>query len=190
MSIQEQTPQIDEGSVIALTDSAISKVKELIAAESEENLALRVAVRPGGCSGFSYEMFFDTDVADDDGTLSPAQVRRFHDRYRAFGAVAETGYVFKPWARQLLLRLYGTHFDQDVQHNANMTVPYGEVATAQTALGASLRYELHNVAGSPLDLKTVAAYGHRIIGFEGDLNQFAVLPILTASAHQSSNAQI
>ena len=69
MSIQEQTPQIDEGSVIALTDSAISKVKELIAAESEENLALRVAVRPGGCSGFSYEMFFDTDRADDDLTV-------------------------------------------------------------------------------------------------------------------------
>ena len=66
MSIQEQTPQIDEGSVITLTDSAVSKVKELIAAESEENLALRVAVRPGGCSGFSYEMFFDTDRAADD----------------------------------------------------------------------------------------------------------------------------
>jgi len=29
-------------------------------------LALRVAVRPGGCSGFSYEMFFDGDVATDD----------------------------------------------------------------------------------------------------------------------------
>jgi len=48
--------------VITLTDSAATKVKDLIAAEGEENLALRVAVRPGGCSGFSYEMFFDTDV--------------------------------------------------------------------------------------------------------------------------------
>ncbi|MCU1450320.1 MAG: iron-sulfur cluster assembly accessory protein [Acidimicrobiales bacterium] len=74
MSIQEQTPQIDEGSVIALTDSAISKIKELIAAESEENLALRVAVRPGGCSGFSYEMFFDTDRADDDLAVSAGGV--------------------------------------------------------------------------------------------------------------------
>jgi iron-sulfur cluster assembly protein/iron-sulfur cluster insertion protein len=52
--------------VITLTDSASSKVKDLIQAEGEPNLALRVAVRPGGCSGFSYEMFFDTDVADDD----------------------------------------------------------------------------------------------------------------------------
>ena len=54
--------------MITLTDTAASKVKDLIEAEGEPNLALRVAVRPGGCSGFSYEMFFDTDVADDDQT--------------------------------------------------------------------------------------------------------------------------
>ena len=52
--------------MITLTDTAASKVKDLIEAEGEPNLALRVAVRPGGCSGFSYEMFFDTDVAADD----------------------------------------------------------------------------------------------------------------------------
>jgi iron-sulfur cluster assembly accessory protein len=52
--------------VITLTDTATTKVKQLIDAEGEAGLALRVAVRPGGCSGFSYEMFFDTDIADDD----------------------------------------------------------------------------------------------------------------------------
>ena len=52
--------------MITLTDNAATKVSELIAAENEEGLALRVAVRPGGCSGFSYEMFFDTEVAVDD----------------------------------------------------------------------------------------------------------------------------
>ncbi len=52
--------------MITLTDSAAAKVKSLIEEEGEASLALRVAVRPGGCSGFSYEMFFDTDVADDD----------------------------------------------------------------------------------------------------------------------------
>jgi len=52
--------------VITLTNAAASKVKELIDAEGNPELALRVAVRPGGCSGFSYEMFFDTDVATDD----------------------------------------------------------------------------------------------------------------------------
>lgn len=61
--------------VIALTDNASEKVKELIAAEGDEALALRVAVRPGGCSGFSYEMFFDTDVANDDLTADFSGVR-------------------------------------------------------------------------------------------------------------------
>lgn len=52
--------------MITLTDIAADKVKELIEAEGEPELALRVAVRPGGCSGFSYEMFFDSEFADDD----------------------------------------------------------------------------------------------------------------------------
>jgi iron-sulfur cluster assembly accessory protein len=52
--------------MITLTDVAATKVKELLDAEGAEELALRVAVRPGGCSGFSYEMFFDGDIAADD----------------------------------------------------------------------------------------------------------------------------
>ena len=52
--------------MITLTDTAAVKVKELLDAEGEPELALRVAVRPGGCSGFCYEMFFDSDVAGDD----------------------------------------------------------------------------------------------------------------------------
>ncbi len=60
--------------MITLTDSAVSKVDELISAEGEEGLALRVAVRPGGCSGFSYEMFFDTDRAADDMTVEYGNV--------------------------------------------------------------------------------------------------------------------
>jgi iron-sulfur cluster assembly accessory protein len=52
--------------VITVTESAATKVKSLIEAEGDDALALRVAVRPGGCSGFSYEMFFDSDIAADD----------------------------------------------------------------------------------------------------------------------------
>ncbi|HZJ26547.1 MAG TPA: iron-sulfur cluster insertion protein ErpA [Acidimicrobiia bacterium] len=56
----------DAKSQFILTDQAATKVAELIAAESDPGLALRVAVRPGGCSGLSYEMFFDGDIAEDD----------------------------------------------------------------------------------------------------------------------------
>ena len=52
--------------VVNLTETAVHKVGELIAAEGEPGLALRVAVRPGGCSGFSYEMFFDAEIEAQD----------------------------------------------------------------------------------------------------------------------------
>jgi iron-sulfur cluster assembly accessory protein len=52
---------------VMLTDAAAAKVAALLAQEEEAaGLALRVAVRPGGCSGYSYEMFFDAEIADDD----------------------------------------------------------------------------------------------------------------------------
>ena len=54
--------------MITLTPTAATKVRSLLEAEGEPGLALRVAVRPGGCSGFSYEMFFDSDVAAEDQT--------------------------------------------------------------------------------------------------------------------------
>ncbi len=60
---------------ITLSDAAVAKVAELVAQEGQADLALRVAVRPGGCSGFSYEMFFDSEVADDDVQLSFGEVR-------------------------------------------------------------------------------------------------------------------
>jgi iron-sulfur cluster assembly protein/iron-sulfur cluster insertion protein len=51
---------------ITLTDSAVTKIRELVQAEGDPNLALRMAVRPGGCSGFSYEMFFDSETEEGD----------------------------------------------------------------------------------------------------------------------------
>jgi iron-sulfur cluster assembly protein/iron-sulfur cluster insertion protein len=61
--------------MITITEKAAVKVKQLLEAEGATDLALRVAVRPGGCSGFSYEMFFDGDVAADDETLTFGGVR-------------------------------------------------------------------------------------------------------------------
>ncbi len=61
---------------ITLTDGAVAKVAELIAAEGvDEVLALRVAVKAGGCSGFNYDMFFDSEFAEDDVTREFAGVK-------------------------------------------------------------------------------------------------------------------
>jgi iron-sulfur cluster assembly accessory protein len=69
------TTDTDISQAITLTDTAIAKVGELLEQEGNPELALRVAVRPGGCSGFSYEMFFDSDIAGDDLASAFGSVR-------------------------------------------------------------------------------------------------------------------
>ena len=56
-------------SPLVFTDSAASKVRELIEDEGNAALKLRVFVTGGGCSGFQYGFTFDEEVAEDDTTL-------------------------------------------------------------------------------------------------------------------------
>jgi iron-sulfur cluster assembly protein/iron-sulfur cluster insertion protein len=51
---------------VTLTNEAISKVRELLSSEGEPGMALRIGVKSGGCSGFRYEMYFDTETLDTD----------------------------------------------------------------------------------------------------------------------------
>lgn len=62
-------------STFNVTESAAQKVAELLQSEDDPELKLRVAVRPGGCSGFSYEMFFDSAVEEDDRVEEHGPVR-------------------------------------------------------------------------------------------------------------------
>jgi iron-sulfur cluster assembly accessory protein len=71
MSTTEDTPI----PVISLTENAAVKVAELLAQEDDDQLALRVAVRAGGCSGLSYEMFFDTALDAEDHVAVFGSVR-------------------------------------------------------------------------------------------------------------------
>jgi iron-sulfur cluster assembly accessory protein len=51
---------------VVLSDTAADKVKALLAQEGRDDLALRVAVQPGGCSGLRYQLFFDERSLDGD----------------------------------------------------------------------------------------------------------------------------
>jgi len=51
---------------VVLTDPAAEKVSALLAQEGRDDLALRVAVQPGGCSGLRYQLFFDERSLDGD----------------------------------------------------------------------------------------------------------------------------
>ncbi len=60
---QETTQQVDG---IVLTDTAAAKVKSLLDQEGRDDLQLRLAVQPGGCSGLRYQLFFDERNLDGD----------------------------------------------------------------------------------------------------------------------------
>ncbi len=68
---------------VNVTDAAVEKIGELIAAEGDESLALRMAVRPGGCSGFSYEMYFDSQIDESDFVEEYGDVKVIVDRQSA-----------------------------------------------------------------------------------------------------------
>ena len=62
MTVQDQATQ--QG--IVLTDVAATKVSSLLAQEGRDDLKLRVAVQPGGCSGLRYQLYFDERDIDGD----------------------------------------------------------------------------------------------------------------------------
>ena len=51
---------------IVLTDGAASKVSALLAQEGRDDLKMRIAVQPGGCSGLRYQLYFDEREIDGD----------------------------------------------------------------------------------------------------------------------------
>jgi iron-sulfur cluster assembly protein len=55
--------------MLQITDRAVAKVKELMAKESRDGYALRVAVQGGGCSGFQYGLSYERERRADDEVL-------------------------------------------------------------------------------------------------------------------------
>lgn len=53
---------------VLLTDFATTKVRTLLSQEERDDLALRIAVQPGGCSGMRYQLFFDDRSLEGDDT--------------------------------------------------------------------------------------------------------------------------
>ncbi|HWC71680.1 MAG TPA: iron-sulfur cluster assembly accessory protein, partial [Actinomycetota bacterium] len=66
--------------MITLTETAAGKVKELLAEEGRDDIALRVAVQPGGCSGLRYAMYLDDQVGEKDQAEEQFGVRLVIDK--------------------------------------------------------------------------------------------------------------
>jgi iron-sulfur cluster assembly accessory protein len=81
MTVQDETTTTSDG--ILLSDAAADKVKSLLEQEGREDLALRVAVQPGGCSGLRYSLFFDERSLDGDVLKEFGSVKVVTDRMSA-----------------------------------------------------------------------------------------------------------
>ena len=69
--------------MIQLSQAAAGKVQELLVEEGRTDIALRVAVQPGGCSGLRYAMYLDDQVTDRDVAEDQFGVRIVVDKMSA-----------------------------------------------------------------------------------------------------------
>src|ERR687883_1802706 len=73
MTLQDQTGSTSQTERAAhgveLTDVAARKVQSLLEQEGRDDLRLRVAVQPGGCSGLIYQLYFDERSLDGDASV-------------------------------------------------------------------------------------------------------------------------
>lgn len=63
----ENSPAAEHG--VALSEAARDKVRSLLQQEGRDDLRLRIAVQPGGCSGLIYQLFFDERYLDNDAVV-------------------------------------------------------------------------------------------------------------------------
>ncbi|MDR3662814.1 MAG: iron-sulfur cluster assembly accessory protein [Mycobacterium sp.] len=68
---------------VSLSDAAAAKAKALLDQEGRDDLALRIAVQPGGCAGLKYNLFFDDRTLDGDLTTQVGGVNLTVDRMSA-----------------------------------------------------------------------------------------------------------
>ncbi len=109
----------------------------------------------------------DIQVADATGQPRRARVYRFHDGYRAGMGAIETGVIDRPWADRLLLRVFVSDYEKQVQNDPLLQRVYGGVTRGDLATGATVRYE-H--AFRKASVHAIAGYTYGVITFK-DLSQ-------------------
>ena len=77
------TSAAETSQAVVMTDAASTKVKNLLEQEGRDDLALRIAVQPGGCSGLRYQLYFDERTLDGDIVAAYGGVHVVTDRMSA-----------------------------------------------------------------------------------------------------------
>lgn len=72
--IETSAPQVTDAP-LTITDTAVTELTRVLTKKGKPDLALRVFVSPGGCSGLSYGMAFEDSIGDDDVVVERGGVR-------------------------------------------------------------------------------------------------------------------
>jgi outer membrane cobalamin receptor len=99
----------------------------------------------------------DIEIPDEFGNPNPATVRRFHDGFSNYLVGLYGGVFDKTYADRLILSVRYSGLEDDIQHNAIMAQPYGEVTYDEATLGTSLEYEKKEIF-KKTDVKWYGAY--------------------------------
>ena len=73
-------PGTSEAPLVVLSDAAAGKLTELVEAEQNPNMGLRVYVYSGGCSGFRYGMMLEDQPSSEDVTVETRGIKVYVDR--------------------------------------------------------------------------------------------------------------
>jgi vitamin B12 transporter len=92
-----------------------------------------------------------------DGSSSKGKIYRRNDAYRAFGGGVDLGFVRRPWAERLMLKLFASGRRNELQSDLVMSIPYGEVRYGGENYGASLQYV--QPLGEHVKVEALLGYG-------------------------------
>lgn len=101
----------------------------------------------------------DIEIPDEFGNPIPATVKRFHDKFSNYLVNLYTGVNDKSYADRLIFSTRLSGLNDDIQHNAIMAQPYGEVTYEESSLGTSLEYEKKEIL-KKTDIKWYSAYNN------------------------------
>ena len=66
--------------IINISNSAFERIKEIIAKGNENAIGLRIAVKSGGCAGYSYDMDYVSEINPTDELVEHEGVKVFVDQ--------------------------------------------------------------------------------------------------------------
>ncbi len=101
----------------------------------------------------------DIEIPNEFGNPEPATVRRFHDRFSNYLLNLYAGVFDKTYADQLTISARYSGLNDELQHNAIMAQPYGEVTYEESTIGASVDYQKQNILPR-IDLKWYGGINH------------------------------